>query len=59
MARVIYRGDDMSLYNKSFEILETFQYSYNIDVNGIKYRVSMNDCVMEKENDTRESRLGN
>lgn len=57
MAKLIYRGDDMSLYGKTFEIIEEFQYSYTIDVNDISYRVSMNDVELKEEDNDRTNRM--
>lgn len=57
--QLIYRGDDMSLYGKTFDIVEEFKYSYYVDMNGIKYRVSMNDVELKEEDNDRTNTMGN
>lgn len=53
MATLLYYGDDLSLYGREFTILKTFKYSYNIDADGVIYRVSINDVKLKEENNGR------
>jgi hypothetical protein len=44
-----YIGDNMELYGRTFNVLEVFEYSYNIDADGVITRVSMHDVELKEE----------
>lgn len=48
-----YIGDDMNLYGRTFDVLEVFEYSYNIDADGVITRVSINDIILKEEENGR------